>query len=441
MNKSKLAALLLLGVLIGAPLWVGFSALATDISTSDWSETDASNSQTAPAGFPEGMAPSGVNNAARAVMGAAKRFWNRINATVTSGGGSGVYTLSYSVAPSTYVNGETFSFKANHTNGSTGASLNISSLGAKTLVKPSTNGLIALSASDIAANNHVIVQYDSGVDQFVIVSMLPTTASGGTVTSITAGTGLSGGTITGTGTIALDINSLTEETSVQAATDFVPMYDVSGAVTRKVTPANLIALAATRAVFEASATWTKPSGVASTTMMKMTVVGGGGGGGASGDTGEWGGGGGGGGGGTGIRWRPFSALGATEAVTVGAAAAAAGSGNTSSFGSHCSATGGAAGSASTSAAAPGAGGAGGAGSGCDVNIEGDDGQTGQPGITATLDGPGGHGGRSTHGGGGRAGVAAAGTAGNNYGGGGAGGTNALAGGASAGGLVILEWMQ
>jgi hypothetical protein len=56
-----------------------------------------------------------------------------------------------------------------------------------------------------------------------------TTPSGGggsgTVTSITAGSGLSGGTITTSGTIALDINSLASTTVV--ANDLVPVYDVS----------------------------------------------------------------------------------------------------------------------------------------------------------------------------------------------------------------------
>jgi hypothetical protein len=47
----------------------------------------------------------------------------------------------------------------------------------------------------------------------------------GTVTSITAGSGLSGGTITTSGTIALDINSLASTTVV--ANDLVPVYDVS----------------------------------------------------------------------------------------------------------------------------------------------------------------------------------------------------------------------
>jgi hypothetical protein len=51
------------------------------------------------------------------------------------------------------------------------------------------------------------------------------TVAGGGVTSITAGSGLSGGTITTSGTIALDINSLASTTVV--ADDLVPVYDVS----------------------------------------------------------------------------------------------------------------------------------------------------------------------------------------------------------------------
>jgi len=52
-----------------------------------------------------------------------------------------------------------------------------------------------------------------------------TPSGSGTVTSITAGSGLSGGTITTSGTIALDINGLSSTTVV--ADDLVPVYDVS----------------------------------------------------------------------------------------------------------------------------------------------------------------------------------------------------------------------
>jgi len=51
-----------------------------DISDgANWSETDAANNRLSPNGWPEGMMPSGVNDAARADKGALKRFWNRAN--------------------------------------------------------------------------------------------------------------------------------------------------------------------------------------------------------------------------------------------------------------------------------------------------------------------------------------------------------------------------
>lgn len=59
------------------------------------------------------------------------------------------------------------------------------------------------------------------------------TSGSGTVTSIVAGTGLSGGTITTTGTIALDINSLSAD-DIDVA-DSLPYYDSSGSDTNKIT--------------------------------------------------------------------------------------------------------------------------------------------------------------------------------------------------------------
>jgi hypothetical protein len=69
-----------------------------DIDASNWNEDDNSNSTAAPDGFPEGMSPSGVNNGARAIMGALKRQRNHQSPKTTAGGPT-TYTLSYTVAP------------------------------------------------------------------------------------------------------------------------------------------------------------------------------------------------------------------------------------------------------------------------------------------------------------------------------------------------------
>lgn len=103
-----------------------------DIGASNWNEADASNTDAAPDGAPEGMAPSGVNNTLRAHQGAVKRFWDRINPTVTSGGTSAAMTLTYSVTPGALVNGEINTFIAGATNAA-GATLNVNALGATPL--------------------------------------------------------------------------------------------------------------------------------------------------------------------------------------------------------------------------------------------------------------------------------------------------------------------
>ena len=64
-----------------------------DIYAANWTEDDNSNSTPAPDGWPEGMAPSGVNNGARAMMGATKRL--RRSADPQDDGGSGTaFTLT-----------------------------------------------------------------------------------------------------------------------------------------------------------------------------------------------------------------------------------------------------------------------------------------------------------------------------------------------------------
>src|SRR5438876_8099912 len=103
-----------------------------DIAQSTWSETDASNNATPPNGWPEGQAPSSVNDCARMMMGALKRFWDRLNGTLTSAGTAPSYTLTYAVAPAAYVAGEVYTFKA-HAANSGAATLNINGLGAKSI--------------------------------------------------------------------------------------------------------------------------------------------------------------------------------------------------------------------------------------------------------------------------------------------------------------------
>ena len=199
-----------------------------ELSSSTYSATDASNTSASPDGAPEGMAPSGVNNTIRALIGSTKRFWQRIQTGGGSFGGStDAYTITYTPALAAYVSGERYSFVANADNTGT-ATLNINSLGAKTIRKVTSSGKVALAAGDIKNTQPVTVEYD-GTDMVMVTPVANTSA----VTSITASTGLSGGTITSTGTIALDINSLTTKTTPVPGADFAAIYDVAGAAAKK----------------------------------------------------------------------------------------------------------------------------------------------------------------------------------------------------------------
>src|SRR5262249_11927993 len=87
-----------------------------DIDASNWNEADASNTTAAPDGAPEGMAPSGVNDVLRAMMGATQRWFNRTAVKVPAGA-STAYTLGYGVAPGALVDGTTFLVQFHIANG------------------------------------------------------------------------------------------------------------------------------------------------------------------------------------------------------------------------------------------------------------------------------------------------------------------------------------
>jgi hypothetical protein len=171
-------------------------------------------------------------------------------------------------------------------------------------------------------------------------------------------------------------------------------------------------------VFTSPGTFTTP---ATTTKIKVTVVGGGGGGGGPTIAAR----GGGGGGGAAIYVGPVTAS-TGYAVTVGGAGAIqSGSGGTSSFASLASATGGASGGAPTIQT----GGAGGSGSAGTLQFAGGGGGAGEGANNA-----GGAGGPSYLGGGGAApGNVTPGNPGRNYGGGGS------AGAVGAAGVVVVEY--
>lgn len=135
---------------------------------SDFNVAAASNNSASPAGAPEAMAPSGVNDTIREIMARIKRWYNDVTGSNTSGGSAGAFTLAASQTISAYAAGQMFIFEANHAN--TGAAtLNVDSVGAKAIVKSYDT---ALAANDIKAGQMVAVVYEATADNFQIISGL-----------------------------------------------------------------------------------------------------------------------------------------------------------------------------------------------------------------------------------------------------------------------------
>jgi len=123
----------------------------------DLNTTDASNTGTAAnAGWPEGMKPSDVNNAARALSGMIARYYADHNGSISSGGSSSAYTLAASRTISAIAAGDSFIFKANHA--STGATtIAIDGLATKSIKKMNDQ---AIAAGDIESGSICHIVYD-----------------------------------------------------------------------------------------------------------------------------------------------------------------------------------------------------------------------------------------------------------------------------------------
>lgn len=129
----------------------------SDINSSDWSETDSANTSASPNGWASGTLPNQVEPISRATMGAVKRYYNRANPTATSAGTANAQTLTYTVAPSALVKGDTFSFTVGNGLTNTGAvTLNINSLGATAVQCLG----VALVGGEMPAGAIVTVNYD-----------------------------------------------------------------------------------------------------------------------------------------------------------------------------------------------------------------------------------------------------------------------------------------
>jgi len=151
---------------------------------------------------------------------------------LTSVSGTNTITASSSPAITGYSVGQRFYFLVAASN--TGAvTLNINSLGAKSVTKLGTTALVA---NDMLINSIVEVYYDG--TQFQLMNVMGFVASSRAVNS---GSGLTGGgDLSSDRTLAVSISGLTEDTSPDAAADFVMTYDTSATANKKALLTNLI---------------------------------------------------------------------------------------------------------------------------------------------------------------------------------------------------------
>jgi len=163
-----------------------------DIDASNWNEDDNANTTAAPDGAPEGMAPSGVNNVLRAIMGALKRRRNW-GAPKTTAGTSTAYTLAYGVAPGALVDGMTHLVQFNAANGNA-PTLNVNSLGAIPLHIYTPAGWAAAPAGVLTANMISRVAYHSSSAAYRVLDL---NGAGTWTPADGSGAGLSFSSVTG----------------------------------------------------------------------------------------------------------------------------------------------------------------------------------------------------------------------------------------------------
>lgn len=134
-----------------------------DLIASSWSEQDNNNTSNSPLGIQGNYAPSSVAPVIRAIMGGTKRFYNQINALVTSTGTGAAYVLTYVQNPTAYSKGIRYAWFA-HADNTGAATVNIGSIGAKQLL--SVHGL-PLTAGQIKADDFVEMIYNGTSFQLI----------------------------------------------------------------------------------------------------------------------------------------------------------------------------------------------------------------------------------------------------------------------------------
>ena len=179
----------LAGVLAMLALLASGATAAEVCNTAVFSQTDANNNTGTMPSWLGSAAPSTIDDAGRAIQGAITREWNWRGFTLTAGGTADAKTLTYSVAPAAYCTGQIYSFIANTTNTGS-ATINVNSLGAKTIKKDVGGVMTALASGDMASGRYVMLTYN-GTDMIWVNGSTGYSAGGTDVALADGGTGAS----------------------------------------------------------------------------------------------------------------------------------------------------------------------------------------------------------------------------------------------------------
>lgn len=132
---------------------------------SQWSTTAASNNATPPDGWPEGQAPSTVNDCAREMMAALAKWYLDTKGVLVTAGSGNAYTLTTNATHAALADQSFLVFRADRAN-TDAVTLNVDGLGAKSL---RANGA-ALISGDLVADVIYAVAYNAEDDAYDLLS-------------------------------------------------------------------------------------------------------------------------------------------------------------------------------------------------------------------------------------------------------------------------------
>ncbi len=124
-----------------------------DIADVAWSEHDERNTEAVPNGWPTGAFPAYTDLVGQMMMGATKRFWNKINPVYQTTGTGDNYVVQTEIGIDQINLYEILCIRIDRSNTTTTPTLQFGATNARTIVKAGPSGYIPLAAGDMYAGN------------------------------------------------------------------------------------------------------------------------------------------------------------------------------------------------------------------------------------------------------------------------------------------------